>query len=222
MSNDDPALTWARRALAQERARRDLRYHPKQLIKELRSVIKPLTESEPRHASPQALHWLTREGDRRRTEITFSDQSGVKLGDHPALALDHLTELADGALLTLFVLLVDERVEKYNIGLCGDLRDAGRPWFVRVDLDPPLLDPKVDLDDDEADLIAQIRRRPQKERLGHGLCSHAWPHGHVGHHPDAGEQETRVPVPFLDPVDALRWVIAVAQPRFEPCPWLDP
>lgn len=223
MSSDDPALAWGQRALAQERARRTPVGRPQELIKRLRAVLRPLTESDPRRCSRQAVHWLSHEGDRRRAEITFSDQTGARLGGHPALKLDNLPELQDGALLTVFVLLVDERVEKYNIGLCGRLRDADRPWFARVDLDPPLLGPKVDLKSDETKLIEQMRRHPKdRKHPGAGLCTHAWPHCHVGHHPDEAAQETRVPVPYLDPVEALQWIIGVADPTFEPCPWLDP
>lgn len=38
----------------------------------------------------------------------------------------------------------------------------------------------------------------------------------------ADREETRVPVPFMSPPDALAWVLATADPDLEPCGWIDP
>lgn len=215
---------WLRRALEQERQRRETR-DPRDVMKALRSIIAPLTRGERARCSRSAPSWLHIKRDKRertRVEITFSTQADGGSGDHPALRLKSLPELDDGALLTIFVQLRDKRLDKYNIGLAGTLRDGGAPWFVRVDLDPPLLAPDIDLGQPESDLLAQIIRRPENSRLGAGLATHAWPHCHVGRDPSDGAQETRVPVPFLMPQDALAWVLAIADPALEPCPWEDP
>lgn len=221
MSGFDPTRRWLDIALQQERLRR-ARSTPRAMLKALRDGLRPLTGGERPRCSRSAVSWLHKKGNRRRTELTFSAQTPERLGEHPALPLKNLPELQDGALLTVYVLLVGERVEKFNIGLTGALRDGSSPWFVRVDLDPPLLGVEVDLDGPEGDLFDRLRRRAETDRAGVGLCTHAWPHCHVGRSPAEGRQETRVPVPFMSPPDALAWVLATADPDLEPCGWIDP
>ncbi len=228
MSRFDPTRRWLEIALQQERLRRTA-VDARAMLKALRGVLEPLTLGDRPRCSRSAKSWLCRKGDRRRgTELTFSAQTQEEPDDHPALKLQNLPSLEDGARLTVRVLLINKRLEKFNIGLAGELRGGAGPWFVRVDLDPPLLADDVDLDGPEHELFERLRTLPRDEEKrrerkgGAGLGSHAWPHCHVGRTPSDKLQQTRVPVPFIAPPDALAWVLATADSTLEPCPWLDP
>jgi hypothetical protein len=113
-------------------------------------------------------------------------------GDHPAIALSGLEQLKDGALLTLSV-LTDSKAKllEYSIGIHGRGKTSGAPWYARIDL--------------------------TEEPEGEGPCGHPLLHCHVGLDPSTqGEPETRVPLPFLAPAEALDWLLATVDRRLEP------
>jgi len=143
--------------------------------------------------------WFTTEAD----QLTLSNAAPAGPSRRPAIPLHNLEHLVDGAYLTLGVTFdrSRRRVEEYSIQLRGSRRiPCSTPWYARVDLD-------------------RVAR-------GIGPCSHAVLHTHVGTTPenddvpsDGGERKrfsTRVPTPWLSPADALDWLLAVADRRFEP------
>jgi hypothetical protein len=145
--------------------------------------------------------WFTTENG----VFTISNAAPAKVGDWPAIPLKNLEHI-DDAHLTLSV-TIDRRsgLKEYSIQLCGTRRIASSPpWYARVDLD--------------------------EEPKGVGLCSHALLHAHVGATPDSDDIpsddplgarkrfSTRVPMPWLTPIDALNWLLAAVDRRLEPAP----
>lgn len=137
-----------------------------------------------------------------RNELKISSAAPKKLGDWPAIPLMNLEHI-DNALLTLSVTFDRHGLTQYSIQLCGTRRIASSPpWYARVDLDAV---PK-----------------------GVGLCSHALLHTHVGATPDNDDVpsddpmrerkrfSTRVPMPWLAPIDALDWLLATVDRRLDP------
>lgn len=112
--------------------------------------------------------------------------------DVPAITLCDLPAIENAKLAFRVVLQDDERrIEQYTVSAVGTERDSGQPWYVRLDLDA--------------------------EQKGNGPCSHAMLHCHVGVDPtNKGGQESRVPLPWLDPDEAVAWVLATLDPRLEP------
>jgi hypothetical protein len=142
--------------------------------------------------------WFTADNGR----LTISNAAPGKVGDWPAIPLKDLEHL-DDVRLTLSVTLAKKRLEEYSIQLRGRRRIESRaPWYARVDLD--------------------------KAPKGVGLCSHALLHTHVGTTPESdglpsydprGDRKkfsTRVPMPWLAPIDALNWLLAIVDRRLEP------
>jgi hypothetical protein len=115
----------------------------------------------------------------------------AKKADIPAIALLNLPAIEDARLSFRVTLQADEkRVQQYTVSAVGERR-SGRPWYVRVDLDA--------------------------DQKGEGPCSHAMLHCHMGVDSlDKGGQDSRVPLPWLDPDEALAWVLATLDPRLEP------
>ena len=65
-------------------------------------------------------------------------------------------------------------------------------------------------------LVRSRGSRRGAERRG-SPCSHAMLHCHMGVDSlDKGGQDSRVPLPWLDPDEALAWVLATLDPRLEP------
>ena len=108
----------------------------------------------------------------------------------PAMRLQNLPAL-DDALLTFRVVLQKDgkRVAQYTMSVVGTDKVSKKPWYVRIDLDP--------------------------EQRGAGPCGHPMLHCHVGE-TEKGGQETRVPLPWLGPDDALAWILATVEPKLEP------
>jgi hypothetical protein len=141
----------------------------------------------------QAIAWLkTEQREERRKRYVLSDNANARVGKHPAIALSGLQHLHDGALLT-FAVLVEKtsQLVNYAVGLQGRGRETDSPWYARIDL----------------------TEKPE----GEGPCGHPLLHCHVGADPsNKGEPETRVPLPFLMPAEALDWLLATADPALEP------
>lgn len=118
------------------------------------------------------------------------------VADRPAIPFRNLEHI-DDAHLTL-VVTFDPRgreLQGYSIQLRGVRRVPTAPkWYARVDLD--------------------------ETARGVGLCSHALLHTHVGTTPEDDDVSsndphehrkkfsTRVPAPWLAPIDALNWLLA--------------
>lgn len=149
----------------------------------------------------EAPAWVTkatpkprRSGTRgRRSMVRWSENTGGRVGNHPALRLHGLLHIEDGALLTLSVTLNGDQVAAYSVGVRGRNRRTGRGWYLRVDLDDG--------------------------QRGRGPCTHPLLHAHRGEDPDL-EPNVRVPMPYLPPERALQWLVAVVHSdRLEPEPW---
>lgn len=140
--------------------------------------------------SSQARFWLTtrKQGDKRGL-LTFGRSADAETPrGHPALRLDGLKHLADGAALSIAVQLDSPRLRGYTVGLFGALRAGGAPWFSHVDL--------------------------TEEPEGQGVCGHPLLHAHVGGDPGRKFQ-ARAPLPRLAPADALDWLLATVDPALE-------
>lgn len=170
-----------------------------------KSLISRLIEvAKLRLCDREVVGWFTSEG----SKLSISTAAPAKLGEWPAIPLRDLEHI-DEALLTLSVTFDKIGVRGYSIQLCGKRRiEDSPPWYARVDLDG----------------VGETVTK------GVGLCSHALLHTHVGSSPDKdhipsldpqGERKrfsTRVPTPWLHPVDALSWLLATVDRRLEPAP----
>ena len=116
----------------------------------------------------------------------------TKKNEVPAIALCNLPALDDAKLAFQVLLHPDQRrIEQYTMSVEGTERVSGRPWYARIDLDP--------------------------EQRGSGPCSHGMLHAHVGMDPaEKDGQEARVPLPWLDPDEALAWIFATLDGSLEP------
>jgi hypothetical protein len=109
----------------------------------------------------------------------------------PAIALVNLTALDDAKLSFRVTLRPDETLEQYTVSVVGKEKASGRAWYVRLDLDD--------------------------EQKGDGPCSHAMLHAHIGVDPaDKAAQNSRVPLPWLDPDEAIAWILSTLDRRLEP------
>ncbi|WP_309890199.1 hypothetical protein [Archangium sp.] len=85
---------------------------------ELRIRLKLLAERG--FCAGQAVGWLTQQNrEGRASAFVFSANADGKAGGHPALRLNNLTSLEDGALLTV-VLVVEQRTTRvlsFSIGI---------------------------------------------------------------------------------------------------------
>jgi hypothetical protein len=137
-----------------------------------------------------------------RGKLTISNAAPAKIGKWPAIPLMNLEHIED-ARLTLSVTFDRGALSAYSIQLLGLRRiESSLPWYARVDLDD----------------------KPK----GVGLCSHALLHTHVGTTPDSDDVpsadpmgeckrfSTRVPMPWLAPIDALNWLLSTVDRRLEP------
>jgi len=129
--------------------------------------------------------------------ITLSPRDGgaimkTRKAEVPAIALRNLPALDDTKLSFRVVLQRDEKmIAEYTASAVGREKSSGRSWYVRVDLDA--------------------------EQKGDGPCTHAMLHCHVGVDPaEEGGQESRTPLPWLDPDEALAWILATLHPHMEP------
>lgn len=116
----------------------------------------------------------------------------TRKGEVPAITFLDLPALEDARLAFRIALQRDKkRIEQYTFGVVGTERSSGRAWQARIDLDA--------------------------EQKGGGPCCHAMLHAHVGAElADKGGQEARVPLPWLDPDEALCWLLTTLDPRLEP------
>lgn len=155
-----------------------------------------------KHCAPQVVGWFRTEGTKGGRQLFgLKDSVPVKdRWDHPAIALNGLQHIQDGALLTLSVLLDPraQRVLAYSIGIQGQSKRPEGFWYARIDL----------------------TEQPE----GVGLCGHPLLHCHVGEKseeppplesPTPSEPQAkaplftaRVPLPWMMPVDALDWLLA--------------
>lgn len=194
--------TWRelKKHIEERRAERPIRLPQVQssLIRRLREV------ADLRLCDPAVQGWFTSEKD----NLTISGAAPAKVGEWPAIPL-HDLEHIDDALLTLSVTFDRIGVKAYSIQLRGKRRIADAPpWYARVDLDGI----------------------GEETKKGVGLCSHAVLHAHVGTTPEndhvpsddpLGERKrfsTRVPMPWVEPIDALNWLLATIDRRLEPVP----
>lgn len=97
----------------------------------------------------------------------------------------------------------NHHLHRFTLALDGT-RNDGSTWAIVVHLPDDRTSPK----------------NPNGDRQGLGACSRAALHCHVGPDLDTGPK-VRVPLPALDPVEALEWVLSQLVPtaRFEPAPW---
>jgi hypothetical protein len=137
-------------------------------------------------------HRVKRAG--RTIELAPCNDSVMKTvkAEVPAIALLNLPALDDAKLTFRVVLQADEkRIEQYTVSAVGKGKVTGRPWYVRVDLDD--------------------------EQKGNGPCGHPMLHCHVGVDSSVKDgQESRVPLPWLGPDEAVAWILATLDPRLEP------
>lgn len=128
-------------------------------------------------------------------DVDIANDGGflLRLRGDGLVRLENLANLKDGAELR-FAVEVDPRDvvrSRFKVGIEGVSRATEQPWFARLESDG--------------------------ERDGPGRCSHPMQHLHIGTDPNARFQ-VRAPVYPLMPWDALDWLLATADPRFEPCP----
>ena len=161
-----------------------LRIHRQALVGLLREATRH------RVCAPETAAWLRTSRRRKAAQLAWSANADGRAGRHPAVRLNGLRWLEDGALLTLVVTLTPTL--HYSVGIRGVLRTVDQPWYARIDLDT--------------------------EQKGSGPCAHPLLHCHVGRNPDdAAEQSVRAPLPWLTPADATRWLLATVEPElFEP------
>jgi hypothetical protein len=183
-----PASAWLKRAQAVDEARRkDLDDHELRVRRLLQSMVRW------KLCHRSALHWLGGESTPQgRLHVSFK-RGDAKVRDYHALTLNGLQHLKPGAVLSMSF-VQDKRTQLllgYSIGLRGLSSSSGRSWYARIDLD--------------------------EEQKGEGPCSHPNLHCHVGNDPDGDDDpKARVPVPWLAPDEALTWLLATVDPRFEP------
>lgn len=125
--------------------------------------------------------------------VKLSHNADGTIGSHACILVNRLALLEDGAKLT-FHIHVDPTGEpkaKYSAGLVGRVRATSEDWFARID--------------------------SSGTSEGKGRCSHPLQHAHVGTDPNARFQ-ARVPLYPLLPWEAVDWLLATADARFEPCP----
>jgi hypothetical protein len=175
--------------------------------------------AERKHCSRRVEGWLQAQKQGGRSVLLVATHSDAKDNwQRPAIRLNNLYHLRDGAVLSLMITL-SERAPKgiraYTVGLEGIARASGQRWYARIDL--------------------------TEEPEGEGLCGHPLLHCHIGGMPDdaalsevagdgteAREPATssptpkvrgfspRVPLPWLLPWEALEWLLATAAPELEP------
>ncbi|HEX5750102.1 MAG TPA: hypothetical protein VFZ09_27985 [Archangium sp.] len=142
----------------------------------------------------QAVGWLTQQNrDGRASTFVFSPNADGQAGGHPALRLNKLKSLDDGALLTVVVVVEQRttRVSSFSIGIQGKGRMTQVPWYARVDF--------------------------TEAPAGQGPCGHPLLHCHVGQDPNVtGEPEIRVPHAWMKPAEVLDWLLATVDPSLEP------
>jgi hypothetical protein len=159
---------------------------------ELRVRLKLLAERG--FCARQAVGWLTQQNrEGRASAFVFSANADGQAGGHPALRLNNLKSLEDGALLTV-VVVIEQRttqVSSFSIGIQGMGRETHVPWYARVDY--------------------------TEAPAGQGPCGHPLLHCHVGQNPEATEEpEIRVPHAWMRPAEVLDWLLATVEPGLEP------
>jgi hypothetical protein len=147
-----------------------------------------------KHCTATAMGWLCpRRVAGGRNVLTWSVNSDTRADDHPALRLKGLTELEDGAVLSIWVeTSAAADLLSYSVGLRGERRGSGNPWYARIDLDAG----------------------PR----GKGPCGHPRLHCHLGGNPGQPD-DPRAPLPWISPVHALEWLLTTVHSDFEPSPW---
>lgn len=172
---------------------------------ELRLRLIELTRRK--HCSSNAPHWIVSQRNEKSrlldtpcTKVSFSHRADGRLESHPALKIQKLQALDDGALLTIAINIdKTNHLIGYNIGLQGIGRNSSRRWYARIDLHEASPDsrPKV---------------------TGGGFCNHPLLHCQFGMDPnDRSEQPAaRAPVPWLPPWHAMEWLLATTHPDLEP------
>jgi hypothetical protein len=137
--------------------------------------------------------WITvskRRDNQRWYRIVLSGNADGQAGTYPAIRLNGLRELNDGALLTVSAVVgKDGGVVEYTAGLSGILKKSKASWFARIDFD--------------------------HEPRGQGPCGHPNLHCHIEADPNSSFQP-RVPLPWLTPAEAWEWLLATVDPDMEP------
>lgn len=137
--------------------------------------------------SKMAPYWIARDGDL----VGLLRHGDATIGEHRAILLQKLPALDDAKLTFRIVLNWPKGLREYTVGVVGKERKSGRDWYVRIDLDP--------------------------EQRGRGPCHHPMLHCHVGvDATEKGVQETRAPLPWLYPHEALAWILATLHDQLEP------
>lgn len=180
---------WQQRDIAVREQADTANLMPADLRKALAGSVKRLIGLK--RCSPSAVAWFKVEKFLQRHTVCLSaNADGRTAREHPAIKVNGLPWMADGALLTVQAVLSDHGgVVSYTAGLSGTLKDSGVPWFARIDLDD--------------------------QPRGSGPCGHPMLHCHVGADPDQALQ-ARVPLPWLTPAEALEWLLVTVDPALEP------
>lgn len=200
---------WRRRYDEADAQRLQTKVDPAVCETEMRNRVRQLVARN--HCVERAPWWIEGEsaqtlmGRTRCQQIRITDRAPTQPGErHPAILLQNLPTLADGALLTFVVSIgFNDVLVGYSIGVRGFTKGMdSRRWYARIDLhetpagSPPAL-------------------------VGHGYCGHALFHCQFGADPnDADERPTaRAPLDFLLPWHALDWILTTIEPDLEPEPF---
>lgn len=186
---------------------RDLRRKGRQVVTELRRTLRALGEGEP-SVFDSHVHQRLQPATNPDTHIkTYRLRStdGEYVATWNVVDADraniHLAEAQLTVLLSLDAL--SGHLHQLTLMVEGTRRD-GTPWTLAVHLP----------DDRETDT------NPDGDRQGHGACSHAALHCHVG--PTLDHQpKVRVPLPPMSPARLLEWLMSQVIPtlRYEAAPW---
>lgn len=192
-------MTWQRRYEDHQSRRRAGRLSTAECQKQLMRCLDRLVKG--RHCDPKVMGRLHHKTDPRtqRTVIGLAPSADTP-GRHPALVLKGLSTLQDGALLTLVVQLRHAELLTYSIGLRGRPRESVQPWYCRIDLH----------EDGDAEFSGESHG---------GYCNHPLLHCHIGADPEQREYpKVRAPLDWLQPWEALEWLLATTDGRLEPEP----
>jgi hypothetical protein len=178
--------------------------------------LRRLSSGQKPRCSANVQGWLQKRGARRWVEIALKKSAdGIDSWSNPAIVLKNLHYLEDGATLR-FAVTVSERAPRgivaYTVALEGKVRSSHKHWYGQV----------------------HLTEAPE----GEGLCGHALLHCHVGSSPEEAAEESaaadtgpadaqqrklrhfspRVPLPWLNPWEALEWLLATVDPALDPAP----
>jgi hypothetical protein len=196
------------------------------------------------HCSRNVEGWLrTKKTEKGLREISLSTNADAKDNkERPAIKLSKLVHLEDGATLA-FKVVVSDRAPKgiraYTASLQGTARQSRALWYARIDLteEPEgkglcahaLLHCHMG-SRTRCRFLAPRRRVPsramQSTQTDHNAPGSSLRGGHQrrvrARHADRPQRtrifSPRVPLPWLEPWEALQWLLATVEPSLEPSP----